>query len=85
MDSLVIEHLPAGSIITVTEVYSGASYELMSDVSKTLTILADTVVEAEFANTYNEGLNGGTGLVNSFSYNSDTGVWTHSAAEDSTP
>ena len=84
-DSLVIEDIPAGSVMTVTEVYSGAGYELTSDASKTVTILAENTVETDFVNTHNEKLNGGTGLVNTFSYNSDKEEWTHSAAEDSTP
>jgi len=84
-DSLVIEDIPAGSVVTVTEVYSGAGYKLTTDAARTLTILAETVVDADFSNTYDKGLNGGTGLVNTFSYNSATKEWTHSAAEDSTP
>ena len=41
--------------------------------------------EVYFNNTFNEQLNGGTGLVNSFAYNSESGEWTHSASVDSTP
>ena len=84
-DSIKIEHIPAGAEIVVTEVYSGASYELTSAASQTVTIVAEDVVETNFSNTMNEKLNGGTGLVNSFIYNNETGEWTHSASVDSTP
>ena len=85
--NIVLEDIPAGSVITVTEVYSGASYELVADGSKAVTIEA---VKAEadgfaniaaFANTYSGGLNGGTGLVNTFTY--EGGAWTYQATEDS--
>ena len=84
-DSIKIEHLPAGSEIVVTEVYSGSSYELTSAASQMVTIVAEDAVETNFANTFNEKLNGGTGVVNSFAYNNETGEWTHSATVDSTP
>lgn len=84
-DSIKIEHIPAGSEIVVTEVYSGSSYELTSDGSQTVTIIAEDAVETNFSNTFNEHLNGGKGLVNSFAYNSESGEWTHSATVDSTP
>ena len=92
--------------MTVTEVYTGASYELTSDGVQTVTILAnepgdtpetgegaepDQAPEATgpvtvtFENTYDGRLNGGTGLVNTFSYNAETGEWTYEATEDSTP
>ena len=41
--------------------------------------------EVFFSNTYDYRLNGGNGVVNSFLYDSESGSWTHSAAEDSTP
>lgn len=84
-DSIKIEHIPAGSEVIVTEVYSGSSYELTSDASQMVTIVAEDAVETNFSNTFNEKLNGGTGLVNRFSYNSESGEWTHSASVDSTP
>lgn len=85
LDSLVISGIPAGSVMTVTEVYSGASYKLDSAAEKTVTILADQEVAADFENTYERGLNGGTGLVNRFKYDSQKGEWTYQQTEDSTP
>lgn len=87
-----IEDIPAGSVVTVTEVYSGASYKLVgSEIIESaeedgLVIIADgdeKVAEIVFLNTYNGGLNGGNGLVNNFTYSAETGKWTHQATEDS--
>ena len=83
-DRLVIADLPAGSVMKITEVYSGAGYTLVSEAEEELTILAEEEVAAEFINTWDGSLNGGTGLVNTFSYDSGSGEWTHSAAEAST-
>ena len=82
--SLTIEGIPAGAEVTVTEVYSGASYTATSDSTQTVEIVADEMVGTAFSNTYDEGLNSGDGLVNHFSYNAETGEWTHTATKDST-
>ena len=78
--------IPAGAEVIVTEIYSGASYTLTSEESKTVTILADgeegAPVAVDFSNTYDERLNGGNGVVNHFSY--EDGEWKHQATEDST-
>ena len=52
--------------MTITEVYSGASYEIISDPEKTQTIIADEAVSVDFTNDYDERLNGGTSVVNHF-------------------
>lgn len=82
-NSVKIEKIPAGADVVVTEIYSGANYELTTDGEVTTIILADSEVEVDFSNTHNGGHNGGTGLVNTFTYND--GEWTHSAAADSRP
>lgn len=82
-DSVKIEKIPAGADVVVTEVYSGANYELTTDAEASTIIIANSEVEVDFSNTHNGGQNGGTGLVNTFTYND--GEWTHSATEDSTP
>lgn len=58
--------IPAGAEVTVTEVYSGASYELTSSAEQTRTVIADQLVTAEFTNDHDERLNGGTSIVNHF-------------------
>lgn len=68
-NDLVIEDLPAGSQVTVTEVYSGAGYRLSEGSSRTYTIdwlEADTTAEVSFRNEYDGGMNGGTSVVNHF-------------------
>jgi len=86
--SLVIRKLPAGTQVTVTEVYSGANYALTSEASKTITLEAKKAEDTafantvEFANTHNRGLNGGTGVVNSFQYDGTRNVWECQQAEE---
>ena len=65
----------------VTEVYSGSNYEISTDATLTTAIVADEAVEVSFTNTHDGGQNGGTGLVNTFTYND--GEWTHSASTSS--
>lgn len=84
-EKLVIEDIPAGAVVTVTEIYTGASYELTSEASKTETIVADQMKTVTFDNTFNNELKGGNGIVNSFIYDDTNGSWTHKATEDSTP
>lgn len=83
-ESIKITNIPAGAVVTVTEIYSGASYTLTSDASKTVTIIANeeegAPATADFSNTYDDRMNGGNGLVNTFTY--DDGKWTHSATEE---
>ena len=62
----IAEQIPAGAVVTVTEVYSGASYEVISDLTQTETIIAEETVSVNFTNDYNDGLNGGTSVVNHF-------------------
>ena len=80
-NSVKIEKIPAGAEVVVTEIYSGANYELTTEASVTKTIVADSFVEADFSNTHDGSENGGTGLVNTFTYNN--GEWTHQATADS--
>ena len=91
---VVIEDIPAGAVVTVTEVYSGASYKLISSSIEAtaeegkLVIIADGeegVTKINFLNEYNEEdrpLNGGNGLVNEFTYSTESG-WSHQAKPDS--
>ena len=83
---LVINDIPAGAVVTVTEVYSGASYELKSDKTIETVIEADgseLYATAEFVNEYNEGLNTGSGVVNSYTYSAESKTWDHSDPTDS--
>ena len=74
-DSVTIEKIPAGSHVTVTEVYSGASYELASAKSQETDIIANPEKETEvefkpaevsFINKHDGRTNGGYGVKNNF-------------------
>ena len=73
--SVTIEKIPAGSHVTVTEVYSGASYELASAKSQETDIIANPEKETEvefkpaevsFINKHDGRTNGGSGVKNNF-------------------
>lgn len=86
--SVVIDKIPAGAEVTVTEIYSGASYELTSSPSQTVKIQASEEGEegkeahVSFTNDYNEKMNGGASVVNHF-INND-GSWSVEQQPDST-
>lgn len=73
--SVTIEKIPAGFHVTVTEVYSGASYELASAKSQETDIIANPEKETEvefkpaevsFINKHDGRTNGGYGVKNNF-------------------
>ncbi len=73
----ILDQIPSGLHVTVKEVYSGASYTLVSDAEQYGTILADETIEVDFTNTYNDELKPGTGVTNHFDYSDDSGwIWT---------
>ncbi|MGN0352864.1 MAG: DUF5979 domain-containing protein [Roseburia sp.] len=78
---VVIEHIPAGTTVTVTEVYSGASYRLETEPEKTAVIAADEFVTVDFSNTYDDELTPGYGVTNHFEYSEDEG-WQWSTLRD---
>ncbi len=71
--SHVIEKIPAGAEVTVTEVYSGAGYsESTGNPVGTAVTEAGRTVQISFENEYDGHLNGGgTGVVNHFTYGKD--------------
>lgn len=71
---LLVEGIPVGAKVTVTEVYSGASYSLVTERNKTVTI--DTIQDVpavSFTNRHDDRPNGGHGITNHFKYG--TGGW----------
>lgn len=83
--SILVEKIPAGTEVTVTEIYSGASYELTSAPSQTVMIKAsgeEESVHVTFTNSYDDRLNGGASVVNHFA--NEEGVWTVDQQSDST-
>ena len=77
----IADHIPAGAKVTVTEVYSGAGYRLVSEPQQTAEISAEEIVKVEFENTYDHGLNPGYGVTNHFDYDEDEG-WQWSQLPD---
>ena len=74
--SIVIHDIPLGAEITVSEVYSGASYTLRSPAARQL-VMENMWATVEFINDYDETDKKGHGIVNHFEYDADTGWgWT---------
>ncbi len=80
IQEVVVENIPAGTVVTVTEVYSGASYTLTSQASQTAVIKGGEQAETAFSNTYTNELVPGCGAVNQFEYNENSG-WQWSRQE----
>jgi len=68
--SVLVKHLPAGTVVTVKEVYAGGSYSNTSGDTQKTEIVAEGVKDnpasVSFTNTYNGKLIPGTGIVNHF-------------------
>ena len=79
----VLDKIPAGAHLTVTEVYSGASYKLTSAESQETTIVADQTMEVDFSNTYDDKIVPGYGVTNHFEYDDNDG-WQWSQLKDNT-
>ena len=81
--TLTVEKIPAGLSVTVTEVYSGASYTVTGSGEETVQISSDAAVDAGiaqeasvvFVNRYNGGNRGGYGVTNRFESDGNGG-WT---------
>lgn len=69
---VLIEKIAAGSLVTVTEIYSGASYKVEGDAtSGEFMILADQDNTVSFTNVHNDSFNGGYGVINNFYLEND--------------
>lgn len=98
--SIEVGNIPAGAQVTVTEVYSGSSYQVVGDNVATTVISAEDPAEVSFVNTYDDENNGGSSIVNHFDYtapeendsedgsqaaeNQTGGTWTWTQQTDST-
>lgn len=82
-ETVTLENIPANATVTVTEVYSGASYTVSGDsVKSDIIIYSEKAVEegateasVSFANNYDGGLKGGYGVTNHFESDGNGG-WT---------
>lgn len=71
-EKLLVEGIPVGATVTVTEVYSGACYTLVTEQDRTVTIdTVENVPEVSFTNRHNGHPNGGHGITNHFRYGAD--------------
>lgn len=67
--SLKVDHIPAGSKVKVSEVYTGGGYQLVSEQEVDLgQIDAINVKKAEFTNRASNEVIGGNGIVNNYHY-----------------
>lgn len=89
-DTVTLEHIPAGLTLTVTEVYSGASYTVVGSKEATTVVWSDAAVEAgagsaaevSFTNRYDGGNRGGYGVTNRFQSDGSGGwIWENPTAE----
>ncbi len=74
-ERILIDDIPVGAEVTVTEVYSGASYELTTDGTQRTVIAAEDTAEVGFTNTYNRKKRTGYGITNHFTYGEDGWQW----------
>ena len=80
---VLLDRIPVSAKVTVTEVYSGAAYDLVTDPSQTVVVEAEEVASASFTNDYNDTHKGGGSVTNHFEYDSDTGWgWTQIPDEE---
>lgn len=95
-ETVTLEEIPAGITATVTEIYSGASYETVGENVKTVRIWSDEAVEnaegqtvggeviqtpaVTFENRYNGGNRGGYGVNNEFELREGVWEWTSGPA-----
>lgn len=74
-ESVVLDRIPVGAEVTVTEVYSGSSYKLTTSGDRKAVIEAEEVVSVEFENEYDGRRTNGHGIKNHFRYDEEQGKW----------
>ncbi len=72
---LLVEGLPVGATVTVTEVYSGVNYTIVGDRSQTLVLGTEDPARVEFVNDYEDHGNEGGSITNKFTYNGESWDW----------
>ena len=82
--STVLNYIPAGAEVTVTEAYSGSHYVLTSEANQTTVIEANVTVGVEFSNDYVPEEKGGHGIVNMFEPDDSDRGW-HWSTSDNAP
>lgn len=69
----LVENIPVGADVTVTEIYSTPGYSIVGADSGTITVLPDEVVSIRFENDWDENRNKGGGVMNTFDYDPERG------------
>lgn len=72
--TLLIEHLPVGAVVTVTEVYAGVCYASVGSSEQSVVISAEQTQQAAFVNDYAPTANQGGGIENTFTFGNN-GSW----------
>lgn len=81
--SAVVDRIPVGAVVTVTEVYSGATYHATSDtVQVSAPIEAAEIVSVGFSNDYSETNRGGGSVTNHFVYDEEASGWNWTQVPD---
>ena len=62
----LVDKIPVGATVTVSEIYSGAAYDVVSEASKTTVITAGDVASVSFENDYNDENHNGGSVINHF-------------------
>ena len=73
--SIVVDHMPAGSKVVGKEVYSAGSYQVTSSPEIQTEIVAEKTSSVDFTNDYNGRLIYSTGVVNHFEYDGTGWEW----------
>lgn len=71
----LIENIPVGAEVTVTEIYSTPGYSIVGADSGTITVSADEVLSVRFENDWDETRDKGDGVMNNFNYDIERGEW----------
>lgn len=69
--------IPVGAYVEVTEVYSGAAYELTTEETQSAVISAEEIASVAFTNSYDKSGKGGGAITNHFVYEAENG-WSSS-------
>ena len=71
----LIENIPVGAEMTITEIYSTPGYSIVGSDSGTITVSADEILSVRFENDYDESRDKGNGVMNNFDYDIERGEW----------
>ena len=71
----LIENIPVGAEMTITEIYSTPGYSIVGSNSGTITVSADEILSVRFENDYDESRDKGNGVMNNFDYDIERGEW----------